>query len=175
MRGPQAGARRAPSSLTTAPVPLCFPRPMGWPVTKYSRKRDCSSHDFDEPGATIWTKLPLMRQPTKQTRAAPAPAARKALKASPATETTRRNTDQPAAKSAPKPTQRFEELRFKVTETFRQQFKQAAKDLGLKKSAFLEKLLADWHARQPASAERSVSVLGKGVSPAKPRRAKKSR
>lgn len=137
---------------------------------KSSLKRDCSSHEFHEAGATIWMKSSLMRKPTKLTRAAPPPAERQALKASSAKDPGKKKTDRPAVESAPKPAERSEELRFKVTEAFRQQFKQAAKERGLKKSAFLEKLLADWHARQPAPANRAASAPVKAISPAKPRR-----
>ena len=41
---------------------------------------------------------------------------------------------------------RTEELRFKVTPDVRQRFKRAAKDLGLKKGEFLERLMAAWQA-----------------------------
>lgn len=116
-----------------------------------------------------------MRKSTKQTRATTAPAKRQTLKASSATEASKKKTDRPTAESAPKPAERSEELRFKVTESFRQQFKQTAKELGLKKSALLEKLLADWHARQTALAHRSSGVASTEVSPTKQRSAKNGR
>lgn len=116
-----------------------------------------------------------MRKSTKQTRAATAAAAGPAPKASPAAKASKRETNRPTTKSAPKPTERSEELRFKVTETCKQQFKQAAKGLGLKKGAFLEKLLADWHARQPAPPNRALIAPQKNASPAPVRRSKDRR
>lgn len=53
-------------------------------------------------------------------------------------------TDRPARKN-----KRSEELRIKVTAAVRQRFKQTAKELGIKKGALLEQLLAAWHARHP--------------------------
>lgn len=116
-----------------------------------------------------------MRKSTKQSKAATAPAASPAPKVSPATKGRKRETDRPATKSAPVPAERSEELRFKVTVTCKQQFKLAAKELGLKKSAFLEKLLADWHARQPSPPQRAFSAPQKDVSPAQMRRTKDRR
>lgn len=46
-------------------------------------------------------------------------------------------------------TARSETLDLRVTAALKQRFKQAAKEQGLKKAAFLEKLLAEWQARQP--------------------------
>lgn len=75
--------------------------------------------------------------PTK----APAPAkARKSASTTPPTQ------------GLPDKAERSDALHVKVTAAFKQRFKQAAKDQGLKKAAFLEKLLADWQARQPAAA-----------------------
>lgn len=49
-------------------------------------------------------------------------------------------------------TARSDSLNLRVTTDLKQRFKQAAKDQGLKKAAFLEKLLAEWRARNPAPA-----------------------
>lgn len=55
----------------------------------------------------------------------------------------------PAKDGPARKDKRSEELRIKVTEAVRQRFKQTAKELGVKKGALLEQLLAVWHARHP--------------------------
>jgi hypothetical protein len=63
--------------------------------------------------------------------------------------------------------ERAEELRFKVTAAFKQLFKQTAKDLGVKKAALLETLLAEWQARHAVSGGAAKLAPGKtGVAPA---------
>ena len=55
-----------------------------------------------------------------------------------------------SSKKPPKPKKlRKEELSFSVTQAFRKQFKQAAKEAGHKKSNFLQILLLHWEERQP--------------------------
>jgi hypothetical protein len=71
-----------------------------------------------------------------------------------------------------------EELRFKVTTAFKQNFKQVAKDLGIKKAALLETLLAEWQARRATSGKAAKPVPRKGPAPpatTRPARAAKPR
>jgi len=65
---------------------------------------------------------------------------------------------------------RAEELRFTVPTAFKQTFKQAAKDLGLKKVALLETLFAEWQARGAPPAETSRSRCRASLARPPPRR-----
>lgn len=104
--------------------------------------------------------MPKATKPTKTaTSAAPRPSAE--LPA--ATDPGKTSAGKPTEKRASKPTEKAEELRFKVTPTFKQNFKQTAKELGLKKGALLEKLLAHWHSRPPAPAERALTAPRKAM------------
>jgi hypothetical protein len=91
-----------------------------------------------------------MRKPVKRTRSAAGTAVTSASKAPPAAKSDAKTPAEPRKTRRAKAAERSEELCFKVTGTFKQAFKQTAKALSLKKSAFLEKLVADWHERHPA-------------------------
>lgn len=54
-----------------------------------------------------------------------------------------------------------------MTGAFKQAFKQAAKELGLKKSALLEKLLAEWRERHPAVTAGAGAKAASGTTPAR--------
>jgi hypothetical protein len=55
----------------------------------------------------------------------------------------------PPKDAARKKAARSEDLRIKVAGGLKQRFKQAAKSAGVKKGVLLERLLAEWEARQP--------------------------
>lgn len=92
-----------------------------------------------------------MRKRTKRTSPATGSTAAPASKAAPAATPETVAADVHGKDHAAKTAQRSEELRFKVTRSFKQAFKQTAKELGLKKTALLEKLLTDWRERHPAA------------------------
>jgi hypothetical protein len=54
-----------------------------------------------------------------------------------------------------------------VTGAFKQTFKHAAKELGLKKSALLEKLLAEWRERHPAVTAGAGAKAASGTTPSR--------
>ena len=112
-----------------------------------------------------------MPKATKRTKTAPSSATRPSAKLPAATDPGKSAAGEPTAKRASKPTEKAEELRFKVTPTFKQNFKQTAKELGLKKGALLEKLLADWHSRPPAPPERALATPRKAITATPARRA----
>jgi hypothetical protein len=112
-----------------------------------------------------------MPKATKRTKAAPPAAPRPSAKLPAATDPGKSAKGKPTAQQAPKPAEKAEELRFKVTPTFKQSFKQTAKELGLKKGALLEKLLAHWHSRPPAPAERALTAARKAITAMPARRA----
>jgi hypothetical protein len=105
-----------------------------------------------------------MPKPTKpkssrsEAHAARAPSRRPAAEANKGTEQT-----QPKERVTSKE-DRAEELRFKVTTAFKQNFKQAAKDLGMKKVALLETLLAEWQARRANSGNAAKTAPGKALA-----------
>ncbi len=80
--------------------------------------------------------------------------------------------DKPPTDNAPKKAARSQELRFKVTDSFKQRFKQAAKDLGIKKTALLERLLAEWQDRRMA-ADGAPKPAPAKADPRKPRSGRK--
>ncbi len=112
-----------------------------------------------------------MPKATKRTKAAPPAAPRPSAKLPAATDPGKSAKGKPTAQQAPKPTEKAEELRFKVTPAFKQNFKQTAKELGLKKGVLLEKLLADWHSRPPTPAERALTTSRKAITATPARRA----
>lgn len=112
-----------------------------------------------------------MPKATKRTRTGTSAAPRPSAKLSGATDPGKSSKGKPTAQPAPKPSEKAEELRFKVTPAFKQTFKQTAKELGLKKGALLEKLLADWHARPSAPAERASPAPRKASTAKRTRRA----
>jgi hypothetical protein len=109
-----------------------------------------------------------MRKPVKRTRSAAGTAVTSAAKAPPAAKSDAKTPAEPRKTRRVKAAQRSEELCFKVTGTFKQAFKQTAKALGLKKSAFLEKLVADWHERHPAMPAGAGAPAASGTKPSKP-------
>jgi hypothetical protein len=112
-----------------------------------------------------------MPKATKRTKTAPSAAPRPSAELPAATDPGKTSAGKPTEKRASKPTEKAEELRFKVTPTFKQNFKQTAKELGLKKGALLEKLLAHWHSRPPAPAERALTAARKAITAMPARRA----
>jgi hypothetical protein len=112
-----------------------------------------------------------MPKATKRTKTETPAATRPSAKLPAATDHGKSAAGKPTAKRASKPTEKTEELRFKVTPTFKQNFKQTAKELGLKKGALLEKLLADWHSRPPAPPERALTAPRKAITATQARRA----
>jgi hypothetical protein len=119
-----------------------------------------------------------MPKPTKpKSSLSEAHAARAAFRRPPAAANKRTEQTQPKERVTSKE-DRAEELRFKVTTAFKQSFKQAAKDLGLKKVALLETLLAEWQARRATSGNAAKPAPGKAPAPlatARPARAAKPR
>jgi hypothetical protein len=101
-----------------------------------------------------------MSKPAKRTNPASGTTAAPASKVAPAAKPANAVADGRGKDRAAKMAQRSEELHFKVTRSFKQDFKQTAKELNLKKTALLEKLLADWRERHPvapASAEKAAA------------------
>lgn len=94
-------------------------------------------------------------------------AAPSASKAVPSAKSNTRATGQGDKPRRVKTAERSEELCFKVTGTFKQAFKQTAKELGLKKSALLEKLLAEWRERHPAVTAGAQARAASGTTPAR--------
>ncbi len=90
-----------------------------------------------------------MRKPAKRTHSAVGTAVTSASKATPSAKSENGTTDKDGKNCTVKKAERSAELCFKVTGTFKKTFKQTAKELGLKKSALLEKLLAEWRERHP--------------------------
>lgn len=111
-----------------------------------------------------------MPKATKRTHTETPAATRPTAEFSAATDPGKSSAGKPTGKRPSKPAQKAEELTFKVTPAFKQSFKQAAKDLGLKKGALLEKLLADWQSRPPVPAERALAAPRKPVEATQARR-----
>lgn len=111
-----------------------------------------------------------MRKPAKRTHPAVGAAATSASKAPPSAKSENGTTDKDGKNRTAKKAERSAELCFKVTGTFKQTFKQTAKELGLKKSALLEKLLAEWRERHPAVTAGAGATAASGTTP--PRRAR---
>lgn len=72
-------------------------------------------------------------------------------KAAAAAKSGRHVAEKPRTHPAETKADRSEELRFKVTDSVKQSFKSAARELGIKKGVLLERLLADWQARHTPS------------------------
>lgn len=110
-----------------------------------------------------------MRKQAKRTHSAVGTAVTSASKAPPSAKSDTGTTDKGGKKRPVKTAERSEELCFKVTGTFKQAFKQTAKELGLKKSALLEKLFAEWRERHPAVTAGAGATAASDTTP--PRRA----
>jgi hypothetical protein len=108
-----------------------------------------------------------MPKPTKQKLSRSGAPAARTTSGQPAAGAGNGAQRKPAKERAAPQDERAEELRFKVTAAFKQNFKQTAKDLGVKKAALLETLLAEWQARHAVSGGAAKLVPGKaGVAPA---------